>query len=227
MAHHHAVFHLKREESPQVSLGTEDNVVNTRSVSRPASPCSSATLQRGCSKLLEEQLAELERKIERLQGDFGALLTYHRSLSQTIVRFIHSKETREGTSVHAKDVDTRVLERRLEPQQLCEEAGALPQKEELARKAAWDQAQRKRKADFPCVFTGPLSKRRRMQDLKDIANALSLRERGKKADIVERIKKEFEANPELKSDPRFEGLFNPHHQKQPRIDDVSVAGPST
>ena len=106
-------------------------------------------------------------------------------------------------------------------------SGCLRQNEELVRKVAEDQAQRKRRADLSCVFTGPLRETRRKQDLEDIASALSLSTKGRKRDILERVLKEFEANPELKSDPRFERLFNLRQRKRARIGDVPVAGPST
>lgn len=98
MARHHVTFYLKREESPPVSLGTEDNVITVRnclpdsdylalihgqtlprqthSMSRSSLPCSCITIcQPDCPKSLREQLADEEREIERLQDKIGELMT--------------------------------------------------------------------------------------------------------------------------------------------------------
>ena len=50
--------------------------------------------------------------------------------------------------------------------------------------------------------------RRQKEELEDSALALSLSDSGKKDDIYNRIMKEFEENPDWKSEPHFEGLFN-------------------
>ena len=61
----------------------------------------------------------------------------------------------------------------------------------------------------------------------DIAATLSLLDSGKKADIFGRIVKEFDANPVLKTNPCFEGLFSLCPQKWAHIDNSAlVAGPS-
>jgi hypothetical protein len=185
-------------------------------MSRPSSPCSSVTTyQPDCSKSLEERLADAERsnlelkhENERLQDEMGELLTYCYHSSGNIVRLqkqLYSKETRECAPVDEKEVnaETRVPECPRYLKQRWEEdmSGWLHQNEELVRKVAKDQAQLKRRADLSCVFTGPLRETRRKQDLEEIAFALSLSFQGTKRDILERILKEFEANPELKTDP--------------------------
>lgn len=113
--------------------------------------------------------------------------------------------------------------------QIREEAKLKEQKaaEELARKTSEDEARRKRRADYTRVFTGPLNKSRRKEDLEDIAIALALPEGGKKDELVERIAGHFEKYPALKTDSRFEGLFGSRPQKRARIDNAVVAGPSS
>ncbi|KAH9032703.1 hypothetical protein EDB85DRAFT_1820094, partial [Lactarius pseudohatsudake] len=86
--------------------------------------------------------------------------------------------------------------------------------EELTRKASEDEARRIRRADYTRVFTGPLNKSRRKEDLEDIAIALALPESGKKDELVDRILSHFEKNPVLKTEPRFEGLFGSRLQKR-------------
>ena len=99
----------------------------------------------------------------------------------------------------------------------------------LDRYTAEDQAQHKWRADISYIFTGPLNKARRKEELEDIALALSLSDSGKKDDIYNRIAKEFEENPNWRLEPRFEGLFT-SRQKRPRLgtsDVPGMAGPST
>jgi hypothetical protein len=267
MARHHVVFYLKREESPPLSLGAEDNVVNvrrwlpdsdflaliyerplppqTRSMTHSAPLCSSVTKsQPGCSKSLKEQLAdargrirELKRENRRLQHKNEELVTYCYHSSGNIVRLqqqLRSKEARQRALIDAKkpNVDLRVPEWRLELEQRWEEAMSdwISQNEARAQKpGAEDQVRRNRSVDLSFVFTGPLNMTRRKQELEGIAIALSLSGKGKKRDILESIKMEFEANPELRSDPRFEALFNSRCRKRARvarISEVPVAGPS-
>lgn len=212
-------------------------------MSRPAPFCSSVTKSRRpyCYNLLEEQLAdarkrirELKRENRRLQDKKEELVTYLYNSSATIVRLqqkLRSKETRQRTFVDTKkpNVELRVPEWRLELEQRWEEAMSdwFSKNEERVQKAgAEDRARRNRRVDLSYGFTGPLNMTRRKQELEDIAIALFLSSKGKKRDILERIKQEFEAKPELKSDPRFEVLFNSRPRKRARINEVPVAGPS-
>ncbi|KAF8262140.1 hypothetical protein EI94DRAFT_1809256 [Lactarius quietus] len=197
---------------------------------------SSATLQPDWSKSVEEQLADAERSNQQLRHEIDELKThcyFTGSSVKHLQKQVNTKQTWKGASIHAKNinVDARVLtseEGRLEVQQLREEATekAWLQIEALARKATEDQAQRKRRADISCVFTGPLNKARQKEYLQDIAIALSLLDSGKKDDIYSRIMEEFKENPNWRSEPRFEGLFN-SRQNRACLGDVPVAGPST
>ncbi|KAI9431618.1 hypothetical protein H4582DRAFT_1789411, partial [Lactarius indigo] len=63
------------------------------------------------------------------------------------------------------------------------------------------------RADHTHTFTGPLNKSKQKGDLEDITVALALPEHGKKDKIFKRITRHFKQHPELKRDPRFEGLF--------------------
>jgi hypothetical protein len=87
------------------------------------------------------------------------------------------------------------------------------------------EARLKRRADGSHVFIGPLNKSRRKEDLKDIAAALNLLDVGKKDHLLDRIFKHFNEHPDLKTSPRFEGLFNPRPRKRIRLTDIPVANP--
>ena len=105
-----------------------------------------------------------------------------------------TKQAQKGASIRTKNinVDTRVLtsvEGRREVQWLRKEATEKEWllNEALTQKAAEDQARWKRRADISYIFTGPLNKARRKEELEDIALALSLSDSGKKDDIYNRI----------------------------------------
>ncbi|KAF9009597.1 hypothetical protein BDQ17DRAFT_1348396 [Cyathus striatus] len=59
------------------------------------------------------------------------------------------------------------------------------------------------------IFTGPLSMRQSRNDLRDIAEALSLGAGGTKKDLLERIQDYFISNPGDKALPAFADLFKP------------------
>jgi hypothetical protein len=72
-----------------------------------------------------------------------------------------------------------------------------------------------------------LNKSKRKEELEDLAIALALPEGGKKDDLFQRISDHFEQHPGLKTNPRFEGLFNSRPSKRARGVDFSTAGSST
>lgn len=209
-------------------------------------PCSTSlyssytTPQTDYSRSLEELLAGAQGRTGSSNARTGdrrpsdELVTYYYYASGNIACLqgrLRSKETRERALVDAKktNFDPRVLERRLELKQQWE--GAMlnwlrPNDEPVRKASADDQERRKRKVDLSYVFTGPLNMTRQKQELEGIAIALSLSRKGRKRDILERIMTEIGANLELKSDPRFQGLFNLRLQKRARISKVLVAGPS-
>ena len=84
------------------------------------------------------------------------------------------------------------------------------QAKDTARKAAGDQERRKRRADITVVFTGPLNKSRRKNELEDIAAALALLESGKKDKLLQCICNHFDEHLDLKTSPCFKGLFHSH-----------------
>ena len=179
---------------------------------------SRSTSQADPSKSVNDQLApsdserikDLEREVERLRTH----CVLSRSMITQLQKRLNTKENKK-TPARAKKTtgEARVLtseEGCQELQQLHEETHQkeLCQNEELAQKAAEDLARHKRRADPTHVFAGPLNKSRRKEELADIVAALSLSDSGKKDDIFERIMKEFDENPGLKANPRFEGLFH-------------------
>jgi hypothetical protein len=209
-----------------------------RSQTRSQSKSTSHLSQAAPAKSVDERLAATEKRIKELEREVEKLGTYCILSGGVITRLqkrVNTKENKKKTAARAKKTtgEARVLtseEGRQELQQLREESRQkeLRQNEELARKAAEDLARRKRRADLTHTFTGGLNKSRRKEELADIAAALSLLDSGKKDDIFERIMKEFDENPGLKTNPRFEGLFQSRPRKRARVDDgAPTAGPST
>ncbi|KAH9018843.1 DDE superfamily endonuclease-domain-containing protein [Lactarius pseudohatsudake] len=212
----------------------------TRSVSRSASHSTSrsSTTRLASSeraKVLEEELAYANGRIQELESSSGEWKTHCHFLCEVVSKLqnqLQEKENRKGTHAKKTQAASRVFtseEGRLQLQELREEAAqkALQQAEEVARKASEDKERRERRADISRIFTGPLNKTRRKEELEDIAVALALPEAGRKDEILERISSHFEEHPDLKTTPRFEGLFNPRPRKRARLADVPVAGPST
>jgi len=76
------------------------------------------------------------------------------------------------------------------------------------------------------TFSGALSMSRRKEELEELAAALALSDSGKKEELLERISNYFEEHPEVKTSPRFEGLFNPRPRKRLRITEGPVPGRS-
>ena len=175
----------------------------------------------------------LKDKCERLESSVD-LLEVHLSLVRNIVKQlqtqVQAKESRKGNHMKRANVEARVLtseEGRLELEQLREQVRLKEQQqaEDTARKAAGDQDRRKRRADITVVFAGPLNKSRRKNELEDIAAALALPESGKKDKLLQRICNHFDEYPDLRTNPRFEGLFHP--RKRARTANDPTPSPST
>jgi hypothetical protein len=185
----------------------------------------------------EQRVQELQAQLDAAQAEIDTLRT-HCYFSSGVIscqqKQLYSRDAKKRGSGRAKkiNVEARVLtsqEGRQELQQLREDTQSKEQRrqQDLAQKAVGDEAQRKHRADPTRTLVGPLNKSRRKEDLEDIAVALALLESGKKDEIFERITMHFERHLGLKSDPRFEGLFNSRHTKRPRTDNAPVAGPSS
>ena len=184
------------------------------------------------SQPCESSCSELKSEVRILRIEVDNLKTQCFLASQAVTRLhvkLNTKENKKGARAQAKKVtvEARVLtseEGRLEMQQLQEELRLkeLHRNEERARKAAEEQARRKRRADISLIFTGSLNKSRRKEELEDIAVALALPEVGTKDDLFKRIVEEFEANPEQKTNPRFVGLFNSRPRKRARVDNAPI-----
>ena len=186
--------------------------------------------------ILEARLQDANKRNEELEASAAEWRTHCHFMRGLVIQLqsqLQAKEKKRG--VHAKriQVEARVLtseEGRLELQQLREEARLKEQRqlEDAARKAAEDDARRKRRADGSRTFSGPLNKTRRKEDLEDIAAALALPDGGKKDDLLDRIIKHFDEHADLKTNSRFEGLFNPRPRKRAHLTETPgpVAGPS-
>jgi hypothetical protein len=81
-----------------------------------------------------------------------------------------------------------------------------------ACKAAGDDTRRKRRADHTHLFSGPLNKSRRKEELEDIAIALALPKGGKKDNLFQRISDHFKQHPDLKTSPRLKAFSTHGHQ---------------
>jgi hypothetical protein len=185
-------------------------------------------------KALEEKLENAQTRIQELKASSDEWRTHCHFVCGVVTQLqtqLQTKEKQKGTQAKRTQVESRVFtseEGHLELQQLREEARLKEQRqaETAARKATEDDARRKRRADCERVFTGPLNKTRRKEELEDIAVALALPDSGKKDELLERISRHFEEHPDLKTTPRFEGLFNLRPRKRARLADAPVAGPS-
>ncbi|KAH8994810.1 DDE superfamily endonuclease-domain-containing protein [Lactarius akahatsu] len=161
---------------------------------------------------MEVQLADSERENSVLRDTITNLIAMNSSLQthcyyagQTIVQqqqLLNAKTGKKNSQCRAERPinGSRVLtseEGRRHMKRIREEAELKEQRaaEELARKASEDEARRIRRADYTRVFTGPLNKSRRKEDLEDIAVALALPEVGKKDELVDRILSHFEKKP--------------------------------
>lgn len=58
----------------------------------------------------------------------------------------------------------------------------------------------------PTIFTGALIPKKKLE-LQEISNALRISDQGTKDELMGRIRKHLELNPELEEDPSFAGLF--------------------
>ena len=231
--HAHRCTQLPFTRPPPVDVPRHQTQSVSQSLSRSASVTSSVT-----QSASSENFKRLEKRIEELESSSGEWRTHCHFLHGEVTRLrnqLQAKEKRRGTHAKRTQVEARVLtseEGRLELQQLREEARLKEQRqaEDAARKATEDQARRNRRADNSRIFTGPLNKTRRKEDLEDIAVALALPDGGKKDELLERISNYFEEHPDQKTTPRFEGLFNARPRKRARLADtpqIPVAGPST
>ena len=186
-----------------------------------------------------DHVKALEKRVEELEKASEEWRTHCHFMNGIVLQLqsqLQAKEKKRGTHAKRTQVEARVLtseEGRLELQQLREEARLKEERqaEEAARKATEDDARRKRRADFSRIFTGTLNKSRLKEDLEDLAVALALPVGSKKDELLDKITKHFDEHPELKTSPRFEGLFNPRPRKRARVTDARVidaptAGPS-
>ncbi|KAI9454068.1 hypothetical protein BJY52DRAFT_1095640, partial [Lactarius psammicola] len=104
-------------------------------------------------------------------------------------------------------------------------------REQRAAKEAEREAQRQQR-DPNAPFTGTLTSKTKA-NLQDIAQVLGLVTDGQKKDVLAQINAHFDANPTLRDDSRFEGIFNrtrrrPAMQADKTPDTTQAsAGPST
>ncbi|KAG1786142.1 uncharacterized protein HD556DRAFT_1204160, partial [Suillus plorans] len=88
------------------------------------------------------------------------------------------------------------------------------------KKITEEQEKRDRRAEqehSQAIFTGTI-KTKKLEDLHDIAAALQMSETRLKAELLQRILQHFDDDPDLKKNPRYEGLFNPPHSRRRRLD---------
>ncbi|THU88384.1 DDE-domain-containing protein [Dendrothele bispora CBS 962.96] len=93
------------------------------------------------------------------------------------------------------------------------------------RKDVW-RHRRRRPTQTSASFTGGLSTKGKA-DLGDIAASLDLPVNGTKEDIHSRIEEHFTANPELKENARYVGLFRRGRKRAPEADENSAPAQSS
>ena len=92
-----------------------------------------------------------------------------------------------------------------------------------------EREEQRRQRDPNAQFTGALTSKTKA-DLQDIAQVLGLATNGQKKDILARINSHFDANPVLREDSRFEGIFNRTRRwpaMQTENETSNFAGPSS
>ena len=189
----------------------------SRTLSHPSSiPESGQSASLEYVKVLEERLKNFEKRIDELENT----LAEWRTLDSKPQTQLDGKEMNKGVQLKMTQVESRDLiseEAHLKEQQLTEEG---------ARKASEDEGRHKRRADTTKMFSGVLSMARRKEELEELAAALALSDSGKKEELLERVCIYFEEHPEVKTSPRFDGLFNPRPRKRLRMTETPVPGPS-
>ena len=60
-------------------------------------------------------------------------------------------------------------------------------------------------------------------EIRGLATALQLPKTGLKAEVFQQILQQFDDNPDLNKNPRYEGLFNPTHSCKCRVSITGIA----
>ena len=178
---------------------------------------------------LSQQITELHSENSKLK----AHCTIAGTEIQDLKRRLNAKENRSQKR-RKLNVDARWLNSD-EGLRLAEEQEALRMAEEQKKREAREQRvakeaereEQRRQRDPNAPFTGALTSKTKA-DLQDIAQVLGLTTDGQKKDILARINTHFDANPILRDDSRFEGIFN-RTRRRPAMqtEDGTSAGPSS
>jgi hypothetical protein len=165
---------------------------------------------------LSQAYSGLSQQITELRSE-NSMLKAHCAIAgteiQDLKRRLNTKENRHQKR-RKLNVDARWLNSD-EGLRLAEEQEALRAAEEQKKHEAREQRvakeaereEQRRHRDPNAPFTGALTSKTRA-DLQDIAQVLGLATDGQKKDILARINAHFDANPILRDDSRFEGIFN-------------------
>lgn len=188
---------------------------------------------------LSQAYSHLSQQITELHSE-NSTLKAHCAIAgteiQDLKRRLNVKENRPQKR-RKLNVDARWLNSD-EGLRLAEEQEALRIAEEQKKREAREQREAKeaereeqrRQRDPNAPFTGALTSKTKA-DLQDIAQILGLTIDGQKKEVLARINSHFDANPVLREDSRFEGIFNrtrrrPAMQTEPEDGTSNSAGPS-
>jgi hypothetical protein len=165
---------------------------------------------------LSQAYSDLSQQMAELRSE-NSTLTAHCTIARTEIqdlkRILNAKANKPQKR-RKLNVDARWLNSD-EGLRLAEEQEALRAAEERKKREAREQREAKeaerevqrRQRDPNAPFTGTLFSKTKA-DLQDIAQVLGLTMDGQKKDILARISTHFDANPILRDDSRFEGIFN-------------------
>jgi len=160
--------------------------------------------------------AERDAEIATLKSRL-ALVEAHAALAYSEIHNLKRQlnaHNNKGSKRRKLNVEARWLNSD-EGLRMAEEAEALKAAEEQRKREAQEQRaakeaereEQRRQRDPNEPFTGALASKTK-PDLQDVAQALGLAIDGQKKDLLARINTHFDANPLLREDPRFEGIFN-------------------
>lgn len=215
--------HRKRTRTPGLRSAPIIPPMRPRTISA-ASFYSQATLSDSDHQLRQTSTgSRLHNRIHQLENDNAtlqsrvAILEAHcvmaRSEIQDLKQRANAKESRtrkrQKLNVDARCLTSEEGLRLAREQQAVKEAQERKKREAQEQRAA-KEAERERlrlERDQNEPFTGALTTKPK-PDLQDIAQALGLPTTGGKKDLLERITHYFDANPDLRNTPRYEGLFN-------------------
>ena len=179
---------------------------------------------------LSQQITELHSENSMLKAHCAIAGTQIQELKQQLNTKENRPQKRRKLNVDARWLNSDEGLRLAEEQEALRVAGDQKKREAREQRTAKEveREEQRLQRDPTAPFAGALTSKTKA-DLQDIAQVLGLATDGQKKDILARINTRFDANPVLRDDLRFEGMFN-QTRKRPAMqteDPTSTqAGPS-